>query len=832
VAALLPAHAALMTQVFPALQSVEAIAAAPLPLEEVRDARELRSRAFAAVRELFTRLALRRPVILVIDDMQWSDPDSLALLRDVLRAPDPPAVMLLMTVRTSDDSLAESELSSMLGTVQNLRLQHLPPEQSQKLAACALQQYAIVDEELSRAIAEEAAGHPLFIDELARHAQASGGVAGALPLEDALWRRTQQLDDKARRILEVLAVVGTPLTKEIVVHAASMDFVEFAKRVSQLRVAHLLRASDTSHADSIELYHDRIRKAVLQHLDPAQLMACDRRVALAHESTGSGDFEALAKHWRAAGEKAKAVGYALQAAEQAVRTLAFGRAAQLYGMALELGVPGAEYRVYLALGEAQRNAGRGAEAARAYQAAAEHAHDPLAKLEMRRRATEQLLMSGHLDEGLANLRAVLAAVGMKMPATPTQALVSLLWNRMRLRLRGMRFRERDMSEVPAEELTRLDISWSASTGLSQIDPIVATDFQSQNVRQALDTGEPHRIARALAVEAGLSSVGAYTTEKRTNSLLRACGELANRLNDIHAIGLHKMVGAIAAQLSGRFRQARDLGDEAEAIFRANCTGVAWELATSQRWALDGLMWGGQIRELQRRVPAKVAEAEERGDLFAVINFRTIPLCWSLLAQDKPDEVRREVSEAMASWSHSGVHIQHWYEMLSLAYTDIYAGEGETAYARILDRGPALGRAQMFRVLLVRAHFVDARGRAALAAMATSRNHKPLMQAIRRDARTLASIRMPFCRPLAALLRAGVAAAQRHEEKAINELREAARGFDETDMTAHGAATRRQLGRLLKGDEGEALVRAADLALRAEGVANPDRFSHLISPVFH
>src|SRR5205823_5157959 len=109
-----------------------------------------------------------------------------------------------------------------------------------------------------------------------------------------------------------------------------------------------------------------------------------------------------------------------------------------------------------------------------YLAAAEHAPSQSDKLEMQRRATEQLLMTGHLDVGLANLRAILAAVGMKMAGTPTRALLSLLWNRARLRLRGMSFRERDVSQVPAEELTRLDISWSAATGLSQIDPIIAT----------------------------------------------------------------------------------------------------------------------------------------------------------------------------------------------------------------------------------------------------------------------------------------------------------------------------------------------------------------------
>jgi serine/threonine protein kinase len=845
VASLLPAHAALMTQVFPVLQSVEAIAAAPPPLGDVRDAQELRSRAFAAVRELFTRLALRRPVILVIDDMQWGDADSLALLRDILRPPEQPAVMLLMTVRTSDDSPAQGELSAMPGALLHLHLEHLPPEESHELAVRVLQQYAIVDEKLSQAIADEAGGHPLFIDELARHARASGAVTGALPLEssrpstspaalgrleEALWQRAQQFDARARRILEVLAVAGAPLTKEIAVHAVSMDFVEFAKRVSQLRVAHLLRGSDTGHADSIELYHDRIRRAVLSHLDVAQLTACDRRLALAHESAGDGDFEALAKHWRGAGEDNKAVGYALHAAEQAVRTLAFGRAAQLYGMALELGVPGEEHRVYLALGDAQRNAGRGAEAARAYLAAAQFTDSQAQKLEMQRRATEQLLMSGHLDEGLANLRVVLGAVGMKMPGTPRQALLSLVWNRVRLRLRGMSFRERDVSEVPAEELTRLDISWSASTGLSQIDPIVATDFQSQNVRQALDTGEPRRIACALAVEAGLSSVGAYTTEKRTNSLLQSCEALATRLDDIYAIGLHKMVGAIAAMLSGRFRRARGLGDEAEAIFRANCTGVAWELVTAQRWAVDGLIWGGEIRELQRRVPAKLAWAQERGDLFAVINFRTIPQCWCLLAQDKPDEVRREIKEAMASWSHSGVHVQHWYELLSLSYTEIYSGAGAAAYARILERAPVLGRAQIFRVLLLRAHCIDARGRAALAAAAASGNPKPLLQSAHRDARAVAAIKMPFCRPIAAVVRAGIAAVERDDARAVSELRAAAQGFDETDMNGHAAAARRQLGLLLKGDEGAALVAAADAALTAEGIARPDRFAYLLVPI--
>src|SRR5205823_8566180 len=146
------------------------------------------------------------------------------------------------------------------------------------------------------------------------------------------------------------------------------------------------------------------------------------------------------------------------------------------------------------------------------------------------------------------------------------------------------------------------------------------------------------------VEAGLSSVSAYKTARRTQALLDACEALARRLDDIYAIGLHKMVGAIAAHLGGQFRRAWQLGDQAEAIFRANCTGVTWERVTSQRWALDGVIWCGELRELARRLPTIVAEANDRGDLFAVLNFNTIPQSWVRLANDQPDEVHRDVRE--------------------------------------------------------------------------------------------------------------------------------------------------------------------------------------------
>ena len=54
---------------------------------------------FAALRELFARVCDQRVVIAMVDDIQWADDDSLALLSALLRSPDPPPVAFVASVR-------------------------------------------------------------------------------------------------------------------------------------------------------------------------------------------------------------------------------------------------------------------------------------------------------------------------------------------------------------------------------------------------------------------------------------------------------------------------------------------------------------------------------------------------------------------------------------------------------------------------------------------------------------------------------------------------------------------------------------------------------------
>jgi serine/threonine protein kinase len=840
VAAVLPRDVRALVRIFPVLRRIEAIEEAPGREAEIPNQQELRRRAFRALKELLARLGDRRPLVLAIDDLQWGDLDSAALLGELLRPPDPP-ILLLLGIYRSEYAEASPSLQRLLagppeGTAdvarRTLEVDPLTEEEARALALEMLGEDTPRQHRLAEEIARESGGIPYFVHELVQYVREGaelvrpGAAEPSISLEEVLRRRLDALPGETRRLLEIISVSGRPLRQGDAYRAAAMPSADVGA-LTFLRKGHMVRSTGPSDRDSVETYHDRIREAVVAQLAPSERSERHRTLAVALESAGGYDPETLAIHLAEAGERERAGAYYAQAAAAAAETLAFERAANLYRLSLSLrpaaGEEGRKLRT--ALGDALANAGRGAEAAGVYREAEAQA-GPADALELLRRAAYQYCVSGHVREGRAAMRELLGRMGMTLPEKPGAVLVSLLARRARLRLRGLSFRERDERAIPPEVLRESDVTWSASAGLSMIDIIAGASFQTRNLILALRAGEPARIARALAWEAAHSSNDGSPGWKRTRKLLDAADGLARRVGNPHPIAMATMARGVAEFTMGRWAAAVPLLGEAESILRDRCTGVTWELDTAHTFSLWALVYQGKFAEMSGRAAQLAREAEERGDLYVQTNLGTFMQPHARLAADDPEGARAAVRRALEMWSAEGFHLQDLTALMSDTLIDLYEGRGGAAWNRISGQWVAVKRSQMLRIQVLRIVLRHFRGRSALAAALAAADPRPSIRAALSDARRIAREGIPWAAPMAASLRAGAAALAGDRVSAAALLSAAAAGFDEAGMLSYASAARRRLGEIEKGEEGARMVERADGELRAQGVENPAKMTRM------
>jgi serine/threonine protein kinase len=860
--ALLPRDVHALARLFPVLRRVEAVARAPRRGVEVTDPQELRRRATAALRELLARLGDRRPLVLAIDDLQWGDADSAAVLAEVLRPPEPPALLLVAAYR-SEEAAVSPCLRALLGPRETppldsreLAVEPLSPGEGRELALAllgaadpeALRRTEIQSVQQERrigspsyeawaeAIARESGGNPFFVHELVQAVHTDPDRAGwaaaggpGLTLPEVLGDRLRRLPEPSRRLLEVVAVAGRPLRQADACRAADWPDEDLTA-LAHLRTGRLLRGTGLARQSEIETYHDRIRETVLAGLDPETLRRHHAALARVLEASGQYDPEVLAIHWQGGGDPRRAGGYYEAAAAQAAEALAFDRAAKLYRLALELQSPAGveERRLRVRLADALANAGRGAEAARQYLEAASAAGADEA-LDLRRRAALQFLTSGHVDDGLAALRTVLGEVGLRPPRTPRESLWSLLFRRLQLRLRGLHFRPRDAGQLAAEEVRRIEVCWTAGVGLSMVDTVQGAYFHTRGLLLALQAGGPDHLARALALEAAHVSIGGGRTRQRTDRLVEAAEALARQVGQPYVRALVTLARGLAADFVGDWPAGLALCDEAEAVFRNSCTGVVWERDTAQRFALWPLLFMGEVNELRRRVPLLLQEALERDDLYAVMNLSLVLRPFLRLAADEPGRARKEVREAMARWSQQGFHVQHMNRLHDEALIDLYEGNGRSAYERLTTHWPLLRRHHFLRVQQVYIFLLHLRARCALTAATAAADPRPLFRAAECDAGLLRREQMPWGNALADLVDGGVALGRGDQRRAVDCLRAAVGGCDIGSMRLYAAGARRRLGRLLGGDEGRALTAEADAWMAGQGIRDPGRMTALVFP---
>jgi hypothetical protein len=786
-----PRHAELLLRLFPVLGRVEVFDQLRGQRREIADQQEVRSLAFRALRELLHRLSEQAPLLLTVDDVQWADTDSLKLLRALLQPPDPPPLCLVASLRTPGEPEAAGALITgarghFIEAPREIEVGPLPQEEAVELARELLGAQGDTSHGHPEEVARESAGHPLFIRELVQHVVTSGAALGdrAVSLDEALHQRVLALDPGLRAAVELACVSGGPMRQDVSADALGIGAAAYLRQVGQLRVLNLVRTAGPHPEDFVEPYHDRVREAVLHRLDPARRQALHRSLARALRAAAQVKPEVLALHLEGAGELAEAARFAAQAAAQAAQALAFVRAAHLYQSALAHwpveSIQGAEEvrQLRVKLGEALANAGRGVEAAKAYQEAREGASTAEA-LDLDRRAAEQLLRSGYVSDGIVVARRVLAALGIRYPRTTKGAVSALLWQRLLLRLRGLRYRQRDASQLPPDRLVGIDLCYSMAIGLGMKDHLRGAVFSTRYVRMALKAGEPIRLLRALALEANFVAGSGARESRYLDRLFRKGDELRAKVDYPLAGAYLGSARAFKAFAAGDWSKARDYALQAELECLREQGAASTERASVRSAIHWSLYYLGELKALADHMLPLVDEAMDRGDLFAAANMILGLDSVVFVDREGPESARSRVADILGRWSVDGYHMQHYYALLANAQADLYQDDGQGAWARVEAEWPLLERSMLLMVPSIRNEGRHLRARAALAAasVADRAGATRLLLVAERDSKYLAGTGLAWTEALAPLITAAVAVRRGDIDRASQDLRIAVERLD-------------------------------------------------------
>ncbi len=527
---LLPPDLGDLATIFPVLRRIPPIASAFARRSTAeRTVQRIRSAGLTCLRELLRRIAESTPLLVVIDDVQWADEDTSRALVELLRDQHPPAMMLLLGSRPDRSTPVIDELFGAGGrratidaervTVELEPLNHAATTQLLRAELRTVGHDGSAHDQLVNALAVEAQGNPFAACELARFVRDEEGdfsasVAGR-SIDDIVVERAQALDPAARGLLDVIAVSGEPTDERVLRRAAGLSPDDRAS-TDALRAKLWIRSVRSGRATHLDAVHDRVRESIAEALPKARSAAIHHALALALEGTETPPHDRLARHFAAAGESALAHHHALVAADEARGALALRRASELLGLAVELGTEEQRASLMPRYAESLADASLFERCAEAWDKASELATGPEHR-ERRRRAAEAWLYAGRIDRGLELLEKFAGETGLRPSRNRYAALARSIWQRFRLRLRGLASRPRPIHEIPVRQLELLRTLRALTIGYMALDSLRGAAIHARWLRMALDAGHADDTRLALGMEGCLAAV---TSSRRRRDVVK------------------------------------------------------------------------------------------------------------------------------------------------------------------------------------------------------------------------------------------------------------------------------------------------------------------------
>jgi eukaryotic-like serine/threonine-protein kinase len=453
----LPDDIRMLAHLFPIMRRVGSVADRTTQPFQGLDDRQIRYRAFFALRDLLSSISNTTPVVMFIDDLQWGDGDSATVLFELLSPPTPPTVLFLGTYRS--DEAADSPFLkewNRLNTertdnckAQKIEVGPLTEDECLELVAGRI---GIDSNQIRGQITDlfqDTGGNPYFLEQLIEGFDADSGRFRAVPLHEIIAQKLNRLPAEASVLLDAIAVSGS---------AASLDEVSTVARhetplystVTHMRSERLVRLIGSGEQQLVDTYHDKIRETVLSRMSKVVRQEYHHAIGVTIESNNDVDSACvtsavfhhptngqellklsrahdLAYHFDMAGDSRRATSYATLAAEHAGRQFAHEMAVSIYQIARRNAPrdhPGLTFRICSGFGASLVRLARHEQAMKVLREALESVSDPIDKLSVEALMAESEYRHGDLVCGVKDLERILRDLGVRVPRSQRAALAS------------------------------------------------------------------------------------------------------------------------------------------------------------------------------------------------------------------------------------------------------------------------------------------------------------------------------------------------------------------------------------------------------------------------
>jgi DNA-binding SARP family transcriptional activator len=299
-----------------------------------------RHRFFEGISRAF--LAVDRPMLLVLDDIQWCDPETMAWLVFLFGFIEDRRLLVAATVRSGeveDNRAVTTSLKALhsAGVVTDVKLAPFDAATTAELAGSLAGRTLTVQEE--DLVYAATSGYPLFITEAAR--DLTGFPAAARSSQDSdlrglLDRRLEQLSSAAKDVAGLAAAVGRDFSLDLLNEASDLDAGTLVRSVDELWRHRIL----VEQRSGYDFSHDLLRDAAYTAVSPPRRWLLHRRLAQGIELLHAGHIDdvaaQLAEQYDRGGRQDRALIYFRQAAEVAEAVFANAEATRYYRRCLSL----------------------------------------------------------------------------------------------------------------------------------------------------------------------------------------------------------------------------------------------------------------------------------------------------------------------------------------------------------------------------------------------------------------------------------------------------------------------------------------------------------------